>query len=64
MRLLWLIIPWSVYSHQPEINTNAGTILGFQIPTVSGSKADVFLGVPFARPPIGELRFEVKSPLK
>lgn len=39
--------------------TEYGQLQGFTISTKEGIEADVFLGVPFARPPVGDLRFEV-----
>lgn len=41
------------------VTTNLGKIEGFEYTTSSNSKAEIYLGIPFAKPPIGELRFEV-----
>lgn len=49
-------------SHEtgPIINTTYGQIQGFYLNLENGFSANIFLGIPFARPPIGEYRFEVK----
>ena len=44
----------------PIINTRYGSIKGFQLRTERGFEAEIFLGIPFAKPPVGELRFEVE----
>ena len=43
----------------PIVKTKYGNIQGFEFKAERGSEAEVFLGIPFAKPPIGELRFEV-----
>lgn len=43
----------------PVVHTTLGEVRGFSIDTQPGEKADVFLNIPFAEPPVGELRFEV-----
>ncbi|EYC14476.1 hypothetical protein Y032_0040g230 [Ancylostoma ceylanicum] len=40
------------------INLEPGSVQGFTITTRSGYDAEVFLNIPYAAPPIGELRFE------
>lgn len=49
------------YSDKPLVYTQSGTIRGIRR-TVSGVKVETFLGIPFAKPPTGELRF--KKPVK
>ncbi|KAH7726174.1 CBN-GES-1 protein [Aphelenchoides avenae] len=44
------------------VQTEYGKVQGFSVSTRSGFKADVFLGVPFAQPPTGDLRFERPEP--
>ena len=39
-----------------NVSTRSGKLRGFR-ETVLGHDVDIFLGVPFARPPVGELRF-------
>lgn len=41
------------------VSTEYGKLQGFTLTTGDGFQADVFLGVPFAQPPVGDLRFEV-----
>ena len=45
--------------HGPIVATDYGKIEGLALQTTLGFKADVFLGIPYAKPPIGDLRFEV-----
>ncbi|KAH7711698.1 CRE-GES-1 protein [Aphelenchoides avenae] len=42
----------------PLVKTKHGCVQGFTIDLENRSKADVFLGVPFAKPPTEELKFE------
>ena len=58
---LFLLLPLAVMTYQPKIITNAGEVWGFQTPVENGQTADIFLGVPYARPPVGDLRFEVDT---
>lgn len=46
-------------SSNPSVKTKYGVIEGFSVDTTLGIQADVFLGIPYAKPPIGNLRFEV-----
>lgn len=41
-----------------KVNIKYGTIEGFEYKCVKGKNYNVFLGIPYAKPPIGELRFE------
>jgi len=43
----------------PIVSTQNGTLQGFHL---SAFNEDVFLGVPFAAPPIGDLRFRRPKP--
>lgn len=40
----------------PVVQTTYGSVQGF---TAMNGEIDVFYGIPFAKPPVGELRFEV-----
>ncbi|CAJ0572683.1 unnamed protein product, partial [Mesorhabditis spiculigera] len=44
-----------------EVVTQYGTVEGFSV-KVDETEADVFLGVPYAKPPLGELRFRRPQP--
>lgn len=47
----------------PVALTSLGPVQGFayQLEDGTNNTADIFLGIPYARPPIGELRFEVSD---
>ncbi|VDK59750.1 unnamed protein product [Cylicostephanus goldi] len=44
-----------------KVKTNYGMIEGRRYTTADGFQMDAFLGVPYAQPPVGELRFETQS---
>uniref|UniRef100_A0AC34QZW9 Carboxylic ester hydrolase n=1 Tax=Panagrolaimus sp. JU765 TaxID=591449 RepID=A0AC34QZW9_9BILA len=46
------------------VSTVYGNIEGFEYETLNGFKSDVFLGIPFAKPPVGELRYEKPVPVE
>ena len=43
--------------HLPEVKTTAGVVRGRVVPAPQGSKVNEYLGVPFAQPPVGDLRY-------
>ena len=47
--------------HSAYANTKQGILQGFvyKSPENDGFEAEIFLGVRYAKPPVGELRFEV-----
>ncbi|KAH7718531.1 acetylcholinesterase [Aphelenchoides avenae] len=45
-------------TNAPVVDTKYGAVQGFTIDLENRTKADIFLGVPFAKPPTGELKFE------
>lgn len=45
-------------SEEPIADTKCGPVQGFSMLTDRGA-VNVFLGIPYAEPPVGELRFEV-----
>ncbi|XP_009879681.1 PREDICTED: fatty acyl-CoA hydrolase precursor, medium chain-like [Charadrius vociferus] len=48
---------------QPEVVTKYGTVRGYQFKVdAAGRSVNVFLGLPFAKPPVGPLRFSDPQP--
>lgn len=45
--------------HDPVVQTKYGTIIGSNLNTSSGQTIEFFGGIPYAKPPVGELRLEV-----
>ncbi|KAI3416072.1 hypothetical protein GPALN_005624 [Globodera pallida] len=46
----------------PVVRTSFGDVLGIRRRLNSGVQAELFLGIPFAKPPTGEFRFEKPMP--
>ena len=46
-----------------QVNTVLGTILGKKVVTEDGMEMNVFLGIPYAQPPIDRLRFQTSRPV-
>ncbi|KAK3932169.1 Venom carboxylesterase-6 [Frankliniella fusca] len=53
---------WS--QHRPEAEVASGKLRGKSEETAAGTKYHAFLGVPYARPPLGELRFRAPQPVE
>ena len=49
--------------HLPEVNTTVGVVKGRVAQAPQGTKVNEYLGVPFARPPVGDLRYSDPVPL-
>ncbi|KFP70258.1 Fatty acyl-CoA hydrolase precursor, medium chain, partial [Acanthisitta chloris] len=50
---------------QPEVETKYGRVRGYQFEVDAAQKTvNVFLGLPFAKPPVGSLRFSAPQPPK
>lgn len=65
MNLLILIIELTLLLQfaqcsQLIVNTTCGTLIGLEFTTANGRIVAAFHGIPFAKPPLGELRFQVK----
>jgi len=58
-----LLLCISCSATQPEVTIKWGTIRGFE-EKVLDKKVNIFLGIPFAEPPIDELRFTKSIPLR
>ena len=43
----------------PVIDTNAGQVSGVTLKSFSGKDFLAYLGIPFAEPPVNDLRFQV-----
>ena len=55
--LIWQwLFPCITLSHESIIHTDKGRVLGLSRYS-NGKKVDVFWGIPFAKPPVGRLRF-------
>lgn len=50
----------STASSDRKVTIEQGTLNGKQIETRSGRKVFGFLGIPYAAPPVGDLRFKVR----
>ena len=58
----WLALPSVVLAAEaqgPLIRTHLGSLLG-----LSEGRVDAFLGVPYARPPVGDLRWKAPQPMR
>lgn len=55
------IIIFQLTSCAIYMNTKLGRIKGTHMYSRNGRKFNVFLGIPFAEPPVGELRFQVSN---
>lgn len=58
---LFLCLVFAIAGVRPEApvaHTSYGPVEGFKFASVDGTEANVFLGIPFAKPPVGDLRFE------
>jgi hypothetical protein len=48
-------------NEKPFVKFEEYSAAGFQETTKNGISANIFLGLPYAKPPINELRFEVPN---
>ncbi|CAD6192418.1 unnamed protein product [Caenorhabditis auriculariae] len=59
-RILLFSCAWAISLAQagPTVSTRYGEVEGFESVGRDGNVAEVFLAIPYAKPPVGELRFE------
>uniref|UniRef100_A0A1B6C6N1 Carboxylesterase type B domain-containing protein n=2 Tax=Clastoptera arizonana TaxID=38151 RepID=A0A1B6C6N1_9HEMI len=60
---LMLFVCYIHCQDQPIIPTTCGTVQGVYLQSRNGRTFSAFFGIPFAKPPIGELRFEPPQPV-
>ncbi|XP_076311232.1 acetylcholinesterase-like isoform X1 [Tachypleus tridentatus] len=56
-------IPLQGLEETPLIHTNKGLVRGKTIKTVTGKLVDVYLGISYAKPPVGKYRFRHPKPI-
>lgn len=63
--LIWMIVTArrSTLGHNPIVQTEKGFVLGKRYHLHHGLQVDAFYGIPYAKPPIGELRFRHPFPV-
>lgn len=45
------------------VNTSSGQVEGIRQFSATGKPVDMFWGIPYAEPPVGELRFRAPTPI-
>lgn len=60
--LLEVLSPINESAHAPVVSTKTGKIRGMRKRS-NGHCLDVYYGIPFAKPPVGDLRFKTTVPL-
>lgn len=45
----------------PQVKLDNGIFTGIQMESYNGKAFNAFLGIPYAKPPIGDLRFKVST---
>ena len=65
--LIWMLLATTTVSNTvgtyPIVQTEKGPIRGKRISLHHGKQVDAFFGIPYAKPPIGELRFRHPLPV-
>ena len=63
MVIIWFFLLGTLFPPTATqlVSTRLGQIQGLQYETTGGDVAEVFLNIPYAKPPVDELRFEVRS---
>lgn len=55
--LLFLLLPFTMAAQAPIVNTTAGLVEGYR-----ANGLEIFKGIPFAKPPVGDLRWKAPQP--
>ena len=64
INFLPLIFTFALGLDDPVVTTKYGTIIGSNVNISEGKVIHFFTGIPFAKPPVGKLRFEVSRSFK
>lgn len=59
--VLWACSASGIQSYAPLVHTHSGLVVGKRL-TLHGKDVDAFLGIPYAEPPVGNLRFRNPVP--
>lgn len=59
--LLTLNVPDVISQKQPVVRTPLGEVAGYYMQTRGGRQISAFTAIPFAVPPLGDLRFKVST---
>ncbi|NWT18517.1 ACES Acetylcholinesterase, partial [Vireo altiloquus] len=62
--LLLLLAPSQVATEDLVVATSSGAVRGFHVPAGPSSRVAAFLGIPYAEPPLGPLRFAPPRPAR
>lgn len=58
-----LMVAVAASSERVVVNTGDGKISGVKLKSIKGRNFYSFQSIPYARPPVGDLRFRVRSAL-
>ena len=58
--LTFILWQWCYAQQDPEVDIKYGRVRGQTVYLSSGLGINTFLGVPYAKAPLGDLRFEVR----
>ena len=59
-----ILLTASSVSNHLVIDTNSGTIQGQRQHAPNGKPVDIWWGIPYAEPPVGDLRFRPPRPVR
>ncbi|KAK5649399.1 hypothetical protein RI129_000428 [Pyrocoelia pectoralis] len=61
--LILFYVTYSLTNNVPEVHIKLGKISGYHKSSVNGRTFSAFEGIPYAQPPLGDLRFEAPQPI-